>query len=191
MWSSTRRASKQGVALVLCVLALTVGAATPAYADDGSYAKSTNGASGKCIDADYNNTNDGATVQMWDCWTPGTNQEWGAQNCDWAMKCEIVNLWSGKCLDADSGHITSNGDTVQLWTCWGGSNQEWYVGLPDFNGRFQVINAASGKCLDADANNLNNGARVQLWDCWFINIGPLRIPAPNQTWIASDILIPA
>lgn len=179
----THRAMKLSLiisALGTLIVMLGLVAPAPAHADNAYY-QAQNTATGKCLDQDYSNPGNGATVQMWDCWG-GPNQQWALQNCDWLGRCEIVNLWSGKCLDANAGGLTSNGDRVQVWDCWGGANQYWYAGFPDGStGHWQVINKADGKCLDADASNYNNGERVQLWDCWYTTAYNL-IPAPNQTW---------
>jgi Ricin-type beta-trefoil lectin domain-like len=168
------------VSLILCTLSIFL--ATPTPADAGvTYWSPTNGATGKCLDQDYYNSSPGAKIQVWDCW-PGPNQQWAAQNCNLLDQCELVNQSSGECLDADAYHLTQNGDTVQAWPCWGGANQLWYVGYgPSPSDRWQIINSADGKCLDADANNYQNGARVQLWDCWYTTALDLQA-APNQTW---------
>jgi Ricin-type beta-trefoil lectin domain len=180
MSSLTHKAGRLSLIFsVLGILVMILGVAAPAQAL--SYYQLQNGATGKCLDQNYSDPNNGAKVQMWNCWG-GPNQQWAAQNCNYLQQCEIVNLWSGLCLDAQSQGITQNGDTVFVWTCWGGANQYWYVGFPDAsNFHWQVLNRADGKCLDADANNPNDGAKVQLWDCWYPSPMDL-LPAPNQTW---------
>jgi hypothetical protein len=80
-----------------------------------------------CLDVLGANTNQGATVGVYDCIPGQKNQEWtfvysGAGNY------EIRSKLNGKCLDVDTfGGGTANGVRVQMWTCLSNPalNQRW------------------------------------------------------------------
>jgi hypothetical protein len=72
------------------------------------------------MDITGNATNNGALVQLWDCWG-GPNQKWVVTAAG-----DIVNPQANRCLDAkDWG--SSNGTRLQIWDCTGGANQKWTV----------------------------------------------------------------
>jgi len=106
----------------------------------------------KCLDIRDQNPNNGAKVQVWDCWS-GANQRW------YWTGGQIRSALNGKCLDIRDRN-PNNGAKVQMWSCWSGANQRWY--------RYgeQIRSSLNGKCLDIRDGDPNNGATVQMWSCW-------------------------
>ncbi len=133
------------------------GVQAAAPATRGYHGALHNGASRRCLDADYDQIKrNGTKVQLWDC--DNKHEQWWNQNEDGS----ITNGY-GRCLDADPGTINQNGTLVRLWDCNGGANQIWHY---RFDGSLE--NGYSGRCLDADLNTIfRNGTVVRLWDCNF------------------------
>ncbi|GAC1576691.1 MAG: hypothetical protein NVS3B20_25380 [Polyangiales bacterium] len=64
-----------------------------------------------------NNSNNGASVQLWDCV--------GSANQQWTLGRDgLLRGLDGKCLEV-RGSDRSDGAMVQLWDCRGGLNQKW------------------------------------------------------------------
>lgn len=64
------------------------------------------------------------------------------------------------CVDIQGGGMTS-GTPVIPWDCAPGAwNQTW---LPTATGGFH--NPTSGRCLDVPNGRIDNGNRLQVWDC--------------------------
>lgn len=130
----------------------------------------------KCLEADLAHiTTNGDRAQLWDCWNDPGNQKWRLMSTggyDDTGIYKIVNVDSGKCLESNLAY-SGNGTPVQLWDCWNDpGNQQWrQVSIPAtwYNpvpGE-RLVNVLTGQCLDADLGNINNnGAGLQLWNCW-------------------------
>lgn len=73
----------------------------------------------KCLDVVDGNKQNGAKLQIWDCFENNTNQRWTRQG--------NTLKWMGtnKCLDLTDGK-TTDGSDVQLWDCAAeNDNQKW------------------------------------------------------------------
>lgn len=82
----------------------------------------------------------------------------------------IHNWAAGKCLDLSNGN-PYDGAYIQLYQCNGTASQQWSFDTNtctiDNGTRYCLLRSGvnSGYCLDADGNNINNGGKVQLWQC--------------------------
>lgn len=89
----------------------------------------------------------------------------------------------GLCLTAvDTGPLAGrNGDRVEVATCGLAASQIWIPEQWEINGRtftHLVSDRYQSMCLNADnLGGLNDGHRVQLWDCY---------PATNESWDFGD-----
>ena len=130
----------------------------------------------KCIDLLYGNTDNGATVGIWDCGTNSPHQYW---IYDGNFIRYAMNL--NKCLDLAGGN-TSNGAKIEIWDCQINNentpHQQWV--LDPGTGHFQ-LKANPSKCLDLNAGILDNGNKIQLWDCQTNNA--------NQAWLPAKKII--
>ncbi|KDR73722.1 hypothetical protein GALMADRAFT_212540 [Galerina marginata CBS 339.88] len=84
---------------------------------------------------------------------------------------------TNKCLDVTDGK-TSNGVKLQVWTCVDGArNQQFYhwdhVQLIVPEDHISWI-YQPGKCMDLTDGVVQDGTKIQLWDCNYQN--------PNQKW---------
>ena len=62
----------------------------------------------------------------------------------------------------------TNRNPVQQWTCNSSSNtMVWglFGPLPGIGG-YQVVNERAGKCLDVTDGSLQDGARLQIYNCF-------------------------
>ncbi|MFZ6876503.1 ricin-type beta-trefoil lectin domain protein [Undibacterium sp. Di27W] len=109
------------------------------------------GIAGKCLDVDQGNTQDGASVQIWEC--NGT----AAQQWNYNQRTGEVRGPAGKCLDVDNAN-TANGTRIQLHQCNGTNAQRWTHAKGELRG-------IAGKCLDVENAHTEDGTRVQLWEC--------------------------
>ena len=173
-----RRLTRFGAVLALLLASTLALAAQPAAADPlPGPVKLLVAYNNKCLEADLNNINtNGDAAQLWSCWNDPGNQQWRLMQTDGLYGhsgiYKIVNKESGKCLESNLNY-SGNGTPVQLWQCYlDPGNQQWrevrvaapwYQPLPEA----QFVNMLTGQCLDADLGNINNnGARLQLWNCW-------------------------
>lgn len=117
--------------------------------------------SGKCLDVQGDNRNDGATIQQYSCH--------GSQNQQWALLSvgngyyELVSRSSNKCLDI-RGASRDDRVPAQLYSCHNGDNQEFqlqHVGTS----YFYLVAKHSGKCLDVRGADTGDGAIVQQHSC--------------------------
>lgn len=117
--------------------------------------------SGKCLDVQQPNLNDGANVGQWAC--NGNNwQRWVLTSLSDGYY-QIASVNSGKCLDVQQPNL-NDGANVDQWTCNGNNWQQW--ALTSLNdGYYQIVSVNSGKCLDVQQSNLNDGANVDQRAC--------------------------
>jgi Ricin-type beta-trefoil lectin domain len=87
-----------------------------------------NVASGKCLDVNNRETDDGARIQQWSC-NNGANQQWRphAVTTDPAGPVLLINANSNKCLEVPDG-ATDAGVPVRQRNCDGGPAQQWVAG---------------------------------------------------------------
>ncbi|WP_190195401.1 non-reducing end alpha-L-arabinofuranosidase family hydrolase, partial [Streptomyces minutiscleroticus] len=109
--------------------------------------------SNRCLDVVGAGQTDGTYLQIHDCWSGGTNQQWTLTDAD------QLTVYGNKCLDVP-GHATAAGTRVQIWTCSGGANQQWRV-----NSDGTVVGTESGLCLEAAGAGTANGTAVQIGTC--------------------------
>ncbi|MFD8597176.1 non-reducing end alpha-L-arabinofuranosidase family hydrolase [Kitasatospora sp. NPDC059646] len=149
--SPRRRLSVMLTAAVSTVAALgAMLVAGPAQAATTGALKSV--ASGRCLDVAGADQNDGALLQIYDCWN-GANQQWTLTSSN------QLTVYGNKCLDVPN-HATTPGTRVQTYTCSGGANQQWRL-----NADGSITGVESGLCLDVTGGATANGTAVELWTC--------------------------
>ncbi|TQS27319.1 cellulase family glycosylhydrolase [Microbispora sp. KK1-11] len=124
--------------------------------------------SGKAMDVQQANTNNGARV---DQYTYGGNpwQQWQFQDAG-SGYWRIVSRHSGKCLDV-VGASTADGAELIQYTCGTGTNQQFQMVA---NGSyFQLRARHSGKCVDVPSASTADGVILKQYSC---NTGA------NQQW---------
>ena len=117
--------------------------------------------SGKCLDVQGNNTNNGAVIQQFSC-NGGQNQQWFLRSAGNGFY-NIVSRSSNRCLDIP-GASRDDRVPVQLHSCHNGDNQAFqlrHVGTSFFN----LVVRNSGKCLDVRGASTSNQAIVQQFSC--------------------------
>ncbi|MER6177060.1 RICIN domain-containing protein [Streptosporangium sp. NPDC001681] len=118
--------------------------------------------SGKCLDVQNGEMEDGANVQQWTCGDKG-NQEWSLTATGGGYYT-LKATHSGKCLDVLGGSV-SIGAGIRQWTCLvGARNQEWGLSQRS-DGYFVLVARHSGKCLQVMDSDIRDGARVRQWTC--------------------------
>ncbi len=73
---------------------------------------------GKCLDLKDGKSVNGGQVQLWDCVSGSSNQQWQLVNG------AIQHSGSNYCIDVTDG-LFANGTLLQLWQCSYGPNQAW------------------------------------------------------------------
>ena len=131
----------------------------------------------KCIDQLYGNTDNGATVGIWNCGATSPHQYWIYDGNFIRYGADL-----NKCIDLANGS-TSNGAKIEIWDCQINNentpHQQWV--LDPGTGHFQ-LKANPAKCLTVDGSgNLANESKIQLWDCQTNN--------PNQAWLLAEKII--
>lgn len=123
-----------------------------------------NRTSTKCVDDTDWGTAEGTPVQQYGCGDHQANQQWQLVPTDGGYY-RVVNRHSGLVLDVTGGPgATASGVRVQLWSSWNGPNQQWKL-VPQGNGEYALVARHSGKCLDVPWSSIDNGVRLQQWDC--------------------------
>ncbi|WP_437742648.1 ricin-type beta-trefoil lectin domain protein [Sorangium sp. So ce1504] len=112
-------------------------------------------ASNRCLDVSNSSTEEGATVQTWEC--NGTSaQEWLLTPSGELRSSVAPN----RCLDV-SGGDTTPGAQVQTWECNGTDAQKW---TRSASGELRSALAAN-LCLDVAGGSTAEGAAVQTGTC--------------------------
>lgn len=117
--------------------------------------------SGKCLDVQGDNHNNGAVIQQFSC-NGGQNQQWILRSVGNGFY-NLISRSSHRCLDIRG---VSRDDRVpaQLFSCNNGDNQRFqlrHVGGSFFN----LVARHSGKCLDVRGADTDNRAIVQQFSC--------------------------
>ncbi|MDB5186682.1 MAG: chromosome condensation regulator [Candidatus Saccharibacteria bacterium] len=128
-----------------------------AYATGSEFWNGTH--SGRCIDNDGNNPQNGNIIHLWDC--NGS----GAQTWVYGKNKQLSNLGTGKCLDVPGNNLTP-GTALQLYDCNDTDAQKF-----DLVGGSTIVHIASGLCADTTGGGTANGTRIQIWTCT-AGIGP-------------------
>jgi beta-glucosidase len=133
----------------------------PSFTGQDRYAV-VNVATQNCVDAKDWGTAEGTPVQQWACPEPAKNALWRLRETPRGFY-RVVNVHAtGKVLAVVDGS-SANGAKVELSTERGAVGQ-WRV-LANGEGMWRLVNRQSGKCLDVTDGSLDNGARMQQWDC--------------------------
>ncbi|MGW2624330.1 RICIN domain-containing protein, partial [Micromonospora taraxaci] len=134
----------------------------------GTFYRITVRHSGKAMDVQQPNTDNGARVGQY---TYGGNawQQWQFQDAG-SGYWRIVSRHSGKCLDVVSASTADGAELIQ-YTCGTGSNQQFQ--LVTNGSYFQLRARHSGKCVDVPAASTADGVILKQYTC---NTGT------NQQW---------
>lgn len=116
--------------------------------------------SGKCIDIEGRNTENGANILQWQN-NGGDNQLWMLeQNDDGSFI--ISNVLSNKALDVD-GWSVENGGNIHVWEYGNQDNQKWWLTNVG-EGYYSIISRFNNKSLDVDGWSTENGGEIHQWD---------------------------
>jgi endoglucanase len=146
----------------------TIGGGTPTSAPAGTYYRLTVRHSGKAMDVQSPNTDNGARVDQY-TYSGNAWQQWQFQDAG-SGYWRIISRNSGKCLDV-VGASTADGAELIQYTCGSGTNQQFQMVA---NGSyFQLRARHSGKCVDVPAASTADGVILKQYTC---NTGT------NQQW---------
>lgn len=135
--------------------------ANPFYADfpTGTTLKIQNRNSGKAVDVNGGNTNNGGNIIQWD-YSGGNNQQW-IFNSQGNGYFSIINKNSNKALDVNGASVNAGTGIIQ-WDYSGGNNQQWQVTSIGF-GYYKIINRNSSQSLDVNGGSVWNGGDIIQW----------------------------
>jgi Ricin-type beta-trefoil lectin domain/Putative Ig domain len=121
----------------------------------------------KCLDDTGNSSANGSKIQIWQCTSGDSSQQWSfapATSPGEVGNAGLSQLGTidihGKCVNI-VGNGTANGSKLQLWSCNGGANEQWEI----TGGYGALYNPASGKCIDDPYNSEKNGTQLDIWAC--------------------------
>lgn len=147
----------------------TVGGPTP----PASYYRVTVRHSGKAMDVQSPNTDNGARVGQY-TYNGNAWQQWQFQDAG-SGYWRLVSRHSGKCLDVVSASTADGAELVQ-YTCGTGTNQQFQMVA---NGSyFQLRARHSSKCVDVPAASTADGVVLKQYTC---NTGT------NQQWSRTGV----
>jgi ricin-type beta-trefoil lectin protein len=159
--------------VLMAATALAGAQAASAANPDGSF--SLVAATGKCVevmpDTNGNFYVAGNRIQQRTC-DGSPQQQWYLHQVSGnlfgipgAPRYELQNRMTLQCLD-DMNGTTTNRNPVQQWTCNGSSSMVW--GLYDVNNPLgdQIVNERAAICLDVSDGSLQDGARLQIYNCF-------------------------
>ena len=160
---------------VVLAVAASVAATQPAQAvnPDGSFQLVA--ATGKCVevipDANGNFYIAGNRIQQRTC-DGSPQQQWFLQQLPGDFqgvrgfpRYHIVNRMTLQCLD-DMNGATNNRNPVQQWTCNATSNTMVWTTFEAGPLGDQIYNERASKCLDVTDGSLQDGARLQIYNCF-------------------------
>jgi hypothetical protein len=133
--------------------------------------------SNKCLSLSANGAANGTAFLQWDC-SPAPSSGDGQVFTLVPMGADEFQIRvnsSGRCVDVSAAN-PNNGAYLQAWDCYGAgqTNQIWrripIAGQPPYLA-FQAKH--SNRCMDVANVSVNNGARIQQWDCFW---------GGNQQW---------
>ncbi|MFB7740985.1 MULTISPECIES: RICIN domain-containing protein [Streptomyces] len=162
------RAALAGVASVAALAAGTTTAhadqATPLSAAPETTAQFQVMHSGKCLEINNGQADNGLAAQQWTCANVAAQQWRVVPVADSSF--ELRSAASGKCLEVENSG-TQAGARVQQWTCTGGKQQRWRLVLVDqANKVFQLRPThVEDRCLDVSGAKTDNGIKAQSWYC--------------------------
>jgi hypothetical protein len=126
----------------------------------GTYYRITNRNSGKLMDVQNPNLNDGAKVGQYTA-NGGLWQKWQFVDAG-SGYFNIISQNSGKCLDVISVS-TADGAGIDQWSCNGGQNQQFqWVATGSY---FNIKARHSGKCVNVVGSSTADGALLEQRTC--------------------------
>jgi len=132
----------------------------PSTPPTGTFYRVTARHSGKAMDVQQPNTDNGARVGQY-TYNGNAWQQWQFQDAG-SGYWRIVSRHSGKCLDVVSASTADGAELIQ-YTCGGGTNQQFQMVA---NGSyFQLRARHSGKCVDVPAASTADGVVLTQWSC--------------------------
>jgi hypothetical protein len=63
-----------------------------------------------------------------------------------------------------NGSGTGNGVAIIEWSWWGGTNQQFQP-VSMGGGSWKLVARHSGRCIDVPAASIDNGVKLQQYDC--------------------------
>nr|MDT0658651.1 RICIN domain-containing protein [Micromonospora sp. DSM 115978] len=146
----------------------TVGGGTTTPPPSGTFYRINVRHSGKAMDVQQPNTDNGARVGQY-AYNGNAWQQWQFQDAGGGY-WRVVSRHSGRCLDVVSASTADGAELIQ-YTCGGGTNQQFQMVA---NGSyFQLRARHSNKCVDVPAASTADGAILKQYPC---NSGT------NQQW---------
>ncbi len=90
--------------------------------------KLRNASNGKCLSAAWGNGDNGAALQLFNCWAGDNAFQMFYRPASHDYEIGRIRTWLGgnRCVEI-AGANWWNGASVQLWDCHGGGNQYWWV----------------------------------------------------------------
>lgn len=127
--------------------------------ESGSIYKLVSKHSGKVVEVNAAELQNGANVQQWSDFD-NANQQWLVE---WQNDgyYKLTNKLSGKVLDVDATSL-DEAHNVQQWQDLGGDSQRWKIVSLD-DGSFKLLAKNSGFALDLNAWGTHNGANLIQW----------------------------
>lgn len=122
--------------------------------------KITSKVSGKAVDVEWGNPENGTNVLQY-TYSGYANQQWYLKK-QTNNYYTIENLATGKVLSVQD-QSTDNGANVHQWEYVGNANQEWSI-WQMADGAYKIINRQSGKCLDLKDSSLADNANIHQWE---------------------------
>ncbi|WP_083958512.1 RICIN domain-containing protein [Herbidospora mongoliensis] len=150
----------------------TIGGSSPSPAPETFYRINVRH-SGKAMDVQQPNTNNGARVSQY---SYGGNawQQWQFQDAG-SSYWRVISRHSGKCLDVVSASTADGAELVQ-YTCGTGTNQQFQ--MVAIGSYFQLRARHSGKCVDVPSASTADGVILKQYPC---NSGT------NQQWSRTTV----
>ncbi|MFV2109832.1 RICIN domain-containing protein [Micromonospora sp. LOL_015] len=132
----------------------------PSTPPTGTFYRVTARHSGKAMDVQQPNTDNGARVGQY-TYNGNPWQQWQFQDAG-SGYWRLISRHSGKCLDVVSASTADGADLIQ-YTCGTGANQQFQMVT---NGSyFQLRARHSGKCVDVPAASTADGVVLTQWSC--------------------------
>jgi len=126
----------------------------------GTVYRITNRNSGKVIDVQQPNLDNGARIGQY-TWNSNAWQQWQFVDKGGGY-FNIVSRHSGKCLDVN-GASTADGATIIQWTCGSGTNQQFQWAAT--GSYFQLKPRHSNKCINVVGSSTTDGAFLEQRTC--------------------------
>jgi len=114
----------------------------------------------KCLDVRFGQAKNGNTLQLWDCNTASSNQQFSWSSQDGKLRWATNPTY---CVDVRD-HRNANGNRLQLWECIRSNSDQSFSVPASGEGHIQWSNHPD-KCLDVQDHGDWNGNVFQIWSC--------------------------